>query len=58
MVRLIMSKALSNNKFRILLILFIIALVAGISIYRSRSTKLLDKEAYSEFRTAIEDVEN
>ena len=51
-----MSKALSNNKFRILLILFIIALVAGISIYRSRSTKLLDKEAYSEFRTAIEDV--
>ena len=53
-----MSKALSNNKFRILLILFIIAVVAGISIYRSRSTKLLDKEAYSEFRTAIEDVEN
>ena len=51
-----MSKVLSNNKIRILLLLIIIAAVAGISIYRSRSIKLLDKEAYSEVRTAIEEA--
>ena len=53
-----MSKTLSNNKFRILLTLFILVafVVAGISIYRSRNSKLLDKEAYSEFKTAIEAV--
>ena len=55
-VRLIMRKMLSRNKTTILIILLIIAALAGISIYKSRSTALLDKEAYSEIRTAIEDV--
>ena len=52
----VMKKILSTNKFRILIILLIIAVAAGVSIYRSRSTKLLDREAYSEFRTAVEEV--
>ena len=51
-----MRKMLSRNKTTILIILLIIAVLAGISIYKSRSTALLDKEAYSEIRTAIEDV--
>ena len=51
-----MGKALDNIKFRILLLLIILALVAGISIYRSRSNKILDREAYSEFKEAVETV--
>ncbi len=52
-----MKKALSNKKIRVLLILIIIAAaLAGISVFRSRSTKLLDKEAYSEFRNAVEEA--
>ena len=51
-----MIKSLSKKRTLILLILLIVAIIAGVSIYRSRSTKLLDKEAYSEVRTAIEAV--
>ena len=51
-----MNKILSSNKFRIFLILLIIAIVAGISLYRSRSTKLLDKEAYKDFKAALQDA--
>ena len=51
-----MKNALCRNKFIILFIILIIAAAAGIAIYKSQSTALLDKEAYSEFRTAIEDV--
>ena len=51
-----MKNYLSRNKILILIIVLIIAAAAGISIYKSQSTALLDKEAYSEFRTAIEDV--
>ena len=51
-----MSKLFSNNKFRIALILAAVLIVAVISIHRSRNTKLLDKEAYSGFKTSIEDV--
>lgn len=50
-----MIKLLSNNKFRIAVILFIVLIVAGVSIYRSKNTKLLDKEAYTGFRSAIEE---
>ena len=51
-----MSKIFSNNKFRITLILIVIIVVATVSILRSRNTKLLDKEAYSAFRTAFDEV--
>ena len=51
-----MSKFFSSNKIRILIIILAVALAAGISLYRSRSTKLLDKEAYSSFKEAIDDV--
>lgn len=51
-----MSKLLSNNKFRIALILLAILIVAAVSVRISRSTKLLDKEAYAEFKNAIDEV--
>ena len=50
-----MNKLFSNNKFRIALILLAILIAASISVYRSRSTTLIDKEAYSSFRTSVED---
>ena len=51
-----MGKTLSRYKILILVIILIAAAAAGISIYNSNRTALLDKEAYSEMRTAIEDV--
>ena len=51
-----MSKLLNSNKFWIALILIAALIVAGISIRRSKGTKLLDKEAYSSFRTALNEV--
>lgn len=51
-----MSRLFSSNKFRIALVLVAVLIVAGISIYRSGSTKLLDKEAYSGFRAALKEV--
>jgi len=51
-----MKKVLRSNKFRVILALLIIAAVAGISFYRTSSTRLLDKQAYSEFRTALEEA--
>ena len=51
-----MGKLLSSNKFRIFLILIVIAAVAGISVYRSRSTKLLDKDVYKEFKASFEEA--
>jgi hypothetical protein len=51
-----MSKLFSNNKFRIAIILLAIIIVAGISFFKSRSTKLLDKDVYSSFKTAIDDI--
>lgn len=50
-----MIKLLSNNIFRIAVILLIVLIVAGVSIYRSKNTKLLDKEAYSGFKSTIEE---
>ena len=53
-----MSKLFSRNKFRIILILIVILIAAGISIYRYRSssTKLLNKDEYSAFKTAIDEI--
>lgn len=51
-----MSKLFNNNKFWIALILIAALAVAGISVYRSKGTKLLDKEAYSAFRTSLSEV--
>ena len=51
-----MTRLFSSNKFRIALILIAVLIVAGISIYRTRGTKLLDKEAYSAFRTSIDEI--
>ena len=39
-----MNKLFNSNKFRIAIILAAILIVAFISIYRSRSTKLIDKD--------------
>ncbi len=51
-----MSKLLSSNKFRIALILLVILIAAAVSIQKPRSTKLLDKDAYSDFKNAIDAV--
>lgn len=51
-----MGKLLSNNKFRIALILIAVLVAALISIQLSKSTKFLDKEAYSEFRSAVDEI--
>ena len=40
----------------ILVILIIISIAAGISVYRSRSTKLLDRDVYKDFTAMIEDA--
>jgi|GEM_PF-417672 len=51
-----MKKLLNSNRFRIALILIVVIIVGGISLYSSRSTKLLDKEVYSAFRSAVSEV--
>ena len=51
-----MYRLFSSNKFRIALILAIVLITAAISIHKSRSTKLLDREAYSSFRTSFEEA--
>ena len=53
-----MSKLFKDNKFRLglLLLLSVIIIIAGISIYKSKNTKLIDKEDYSAFKTAINDI--
>ena len=51
-----MSKLFKSIKFWIVLFLIPAMIVAGISIYRSGNTKLLDKEEYSGFREAIEEI--
>ena len=53
-----MKTALGSNKVRIAVILLIVIITASISLYRSRSTKLLDKEAYAGLRSTIEDTES
>lgn len=51
-----MSKLLSNNKFRIVLIFVGILIAVCISVRLSKNTKLLDKEAYAEFKSAIDEI--
>ena len=51
-----MNRLFSSNKFRIAIILAAILLVAAISIHKSGSTKLLDKEEYNSFRAAIDEL--
>ena len=51
-----MNKVFKSIKFWIVLFLIPTIIVAGISIYRSGNTKLLDKEEYSVFRDAIEEI--
>ena len=51
-----MSKLLNSNKFRIALILLVILIAAAVSIQKSRSTKLLDNDAYSDFKNSIDAV--
>ena len=52
----IMSKLLSSNKFRVLIILLAICIAGGIGIYKSKSTKLLDRDLFSAFSSEIEDI--
>ena len=51
-----MGNLLKSNKFRIILIVVAAALVAAYSMYASRSTKLLDKNAYNDFKDAVNEV--
>ena len=51
-----MTKLLESNKFRIIIILLAAALACGISLYRSRTTKLLDKALFSEFKSSIDEL--
>ncbi len=50
-----MKRIFSSNIFRIALVLTIALIAVVISAYRSGSTKLLDKEVYSAFRTSLEE---
>lgn len=52
-----MTKLLSNNKFRIVLVLLAVLIAVVISVRISKNTKLLDKDAYSEFMSAISEIE-
>jgi len=47
-------KILRKYRRPLLIVALIVLTVAGISFYKSRSTKLLDKAAYNEFKTAVE----
>ena len=51
-----MSKFLKKHLLPILLILIVLATVSGVFIYKSRNTKLLDRDAYAEIKTALEVV--
>ena len=53
-----MSKLFRSKKFRIVLLLIVIGIAAVICIYRYRSssTKLLDRDEYNAFRTAIDEI--
>ena len=51
-----MTKWLSSNKFRILIIFLAICIAGGISIYKTRGTKLLNRELFSDFSSSIEEV--
>ena len=51
-----MGRLFKSIKFWIALILIAVLIAAGIYVHRSRSTKLLDKEAYSGFRTAVKEL--
>ena len=52
----IMSKLLSNNKFRIALLLIAALIAASYSIYKTQSTKLVDKEVYSSFNSSMKEI--
>lgn len=51
-----MNRLFSNNKSRIALILTAVLIIVAIAIPKSGNSKLLDKEAYSAFRTSIDDA--
>ena len=51
-----MSKLLSNNKFRIAILLLAAIIAASVSICKSQSTKLIDKDAYSSFSASMKEV--
>lgn len=51
-----MKKLLKSNLFKAAIALLIVVIAAGVSIYRSRNTKLLDREVYSEFDSAITEM--
>lgn len=51
-----MKGFLSRNKIWITLFLLAALVTAGVSIYKSKSTKLIDKAVYSGFRSAVEEL--
>lgn len=51
-----MKETLKSNLFWIILILAAAIIVTSYSLYKSRSTKLLDKEAYREFKAAVDEI--
>lgn len=51
-----MKDTLKSNLFWIILIIVAALVVSGYSIYKSRSTKLLDKDVYNEFKSAVDEI--
>lgn len=51
-----MNKWFSSNLFRIILILFAICVAGGIALYKTRSTKLLDRDLFSSFNSSVEEI--
>ena len=52
-----MKSILKSKKFRIsmVVLVLVIAVVSGLLIYKSRSTKLIDKEAYADFKASLDE---
>ena len=51
-----MSKVFGSTKALLALIVVIALIIGGVSLYRSRSTRLLDKAVYKEFKTAVNET--
>lgn len=51
-----MTKWLDSSRFRVLIIFLVICITVGFSMYKARSTKLLDKDLFSSFSSSIEEI--
>lgn len=51
-----MKYRLGNNAIRIIIILIIVAVPCGISFYKARNNKILNKEVFTEFNSSVKDL--